>query len=148
MLPSGTKAIRRVCGCFDHILLVECKNWTTSTGYPELAVFNDKLTSRGRPMGIFVAAAGITATGLTAAHEVLARALAQGREIMVLTRREIENLEDTDDPVLAGEAYGGCAHDLAEMSREQAGQIGAERAARFWPPEAVRLPWVAPAYPM
>lgn len=52
------------------------------------------------------------------------------------------------DPVLAGEAYGGCAHDLAEISREQAGQIGAERAARFWPPEAVRLPWVAPAYPM
>ena len=86
---------------FDHILLVECKNWTCSAGYPELAVFNDKLTSRGRPMGIFVAAAGITgkAAGLTAAHEVLARALAQGREIMVLTRREIENLMDTDDLV-------------------------------------------------
>ena len=86
---------------FDHILLVECKNWTTSAGYPELAVFNDKLTSRDRPMGIFVASAGITgkAAGLTAAHEVLARALAQGREIMVLTRREIENLRDTDDLV-------------------------------------------------
>jgi hypothetical protein len=52
-------------------------------------------------MGIFVAAAGITgkAAGLTAAHGVLARALAQGREIMVLTRREIENLMDTDDLV-------------------------------------------------
>jgi hypothetical protein len=83
---------------FDHILLVECKNWTAPAGYPELAVFNDKLTSRGRSMGIFVAAAGITgkAAGLTAAHEVLARALAQGREIIVLTRPEIEGLEDTD----------------------------------------------------
>jgi hypothetical protein len=32
-------------------------------------------------------------------HEVLARALAQGREIIVLTRREIEGLDDTDDLV-------------------------------------------------
>jgi hypothetical protein len=87
---------------FDHILLVECKNWTTPVGYAELAVFNDKLTSRGRPMGIFVAAAGITgrSAGLTAAHEVLARALTQGREIMVLTRQEIEGLGDTDALVL------------------------------------------------
>jgi hypothetical protein len=27
------------------------------------------------------------------------------------------------------------------------GQIAAERAARFWPPDAARLPWVASAYP-
>jgi len=87
---------------FDHILLVECKNWTARAGYPELALFNDKLTSRGRPMGIFVAAAGITGDprDRTAAHEVLARALQHGREIIVLTRWEIENLEDTDDLVL------------------------------------------------
>jgi hypothetical protein len=46
---------------FDRIVLVECKRWTAPAGYPELALFNDdKLTSRGRPMGIFVAAAGIT----------------------------------------------------------------------------------------
>jgi hypothetical protein len=87
---------------FDHIVLVECKNWTARAGYPELAVFNDKLTSRGRPMGIFVAAAGITGdpAALTAAHGVLSRALQQGREIIVLTRREIGNLADTDDLVL------------------------------------------------
>ena len=84
---------------FDHILLVECKNWTSPAGYPELAVFYYKLTSRGRPMGIFVAAAGITgkASGLTAAHAVPARALRQDREIIVLTRREIEGLDNTDD---------------------------------------------------
>jgi hypothetical protein len=87
---------------FDHIVLVECKNWTHRAGYPELAVFNDKLSSRGRPMGIFVAAAGITGdpTARTAAHEVLSRALQNGREIIVLTRREIEELADTDDLVL------------------------------------------------
>jgi hypothetical protein len=87
---------------FDHILLVECKNWSTPTGYAEIAIFNDKLTSRGRPMGIFVAAAGITGKpeDLTAAHSVLSRALGDGREIIVLTRREIEHLYDTDDLVL------------------------------------------------
>ena len=87
---------------FDHILLVECKNWSSPAGYPELAVFLDKLTSRGRPMGIFVAAAGITgdAANLTAAHSVIARALTQGREIMVITRTEIEALHDTEDLVL------------------------------------------------
>jgi len=47
-LPAGLRM-------FDHILLVECKTWSTPAGYPELAVFNDKVTSRGRPMGIFVA---------------------------------------------------------------------------------------------
>jgi hypothetical protein len=87
---------------FDHIILVECKNWTARAGYPELAVFNDKLSSRGRPMGIFVAASGITGDPVarTAAHEVLSRALQYGREIIVLTRREIEDLTDTDELVL------------------------------------------------
>lgn len=87
---------------FDQILLVECKNWTARAGYPELALFNDKLRSRGRPLGIFVAAAGITGDAVTrtAAHGVLSAALREGREIIVITRREIEDLEDTDQLVL------------------------------------------------
>jgi hypothetical protein len=86
---------------FDHLILVECKNWSKAVGYQELAVFHDKLQSRGRPMGILVAAAGITggAADLTAAHSVLARALAQGREILVITRSEIEQLTNTDELV-------------------------------------------------
>jgi hypothetical protein len=87
---------------FDHIILVECKNWSTPVGYPELAIFNSKLSSRGRPMGILVASCGITgiATDLTAAHNVIANALADGRELIVLTRAEIERLDDTDDLVV------------------------------------------------
>jgi hypothetical protein len=86
---------------FDHLLLVECKNWSTPAGYPELAVFYDKLQSRGRPIGIFVAAQGITGDRIlrTAAHEVLVRALANGREILVLTRRELEKIQTTDELV-------------------------------------------------
>jgi hypothetical protein len=86
---------------FDHLILVECKNWSSPVGYPELAVFHDKLQSRGRPLGILVAAAGITgdSTSLTNAHSVLARALSRGREILVITRHEIEQLSDTDELV-------------------------------------------------
>lgn len=92
--PSGLRM-------FDHLILVECKNWSDRAGYSELAVFHDKLQSRGRPLGVFVAAAGITGdpNNLTAAHSVLARALAQGREILVLTRYEMEQLTDTDELV-------------------------------------------------
>ncbi len=86
---------------FDHLILVECKNWSTPAGYPELAVFYDKLRSRGRQFGILVAALGITGNpaGLTAAHSVIARALAEGCELVVITRQEIEKLADTDELV-------------------------------------------------
>lgn len=86
---------------FDHILLIECKNWSSPVGYPELAVFKDKLDSRGRPMGILVAANGITGTHTekNRAHSVLARALADHQEIIVITRDEIESLTDTSELV-------------------------------------------------
>jgi hypothetical protein len=92
--PEGLRA-------FDHILLVECKNWSSPVGYPELAIFLDKLGSRGRSLGVLVAAHGITGDPqkLTAAHSVLARALTENREILVLTRAEISALCDTDELV-------------------------------------------------
>jgi hypothetical protein len=86
---------------FDHLILVECKNWSTAVGYPELAVFHEKLRSRGRPLGILVATNGITGVPhqLTRAHSVLAQALAKRREILVITRYEIERLVHTDQLV-------------------------------------------------
>jgi hypothetical protein len=48
---------------------------------------------------------------------------------------------------LAEQAHGGADEDITEISRDQAGQIMAGLAARYWPPEAARLPWVACAYP-
>ena len=49
---------------------------------------------------------------------------------------------------LAEEAHGGADQDITEISRDQAEQIMARLAARYWPPEAARLPWVASAYPL
>ena len=49
--------------------------------------------------------------------------------------------------MLVEEAHGGADEDIAEISRAQAEQITAGLAARHWPPQAARLPWVASAYP-
>jgi len=50
-------------------------------------------------------------------------------------------------PLLVDDRRGNAIEDIAEISREQAEQITAELAARHWPPDAVRLPWVVSAYP-
>lgn len=42
--------------------------------------------------------------------------------------------------MLVEEAHGGCDYDLTEISRAEAEQIAAELAARYWPPDAARLP--------
>jgi len=49
--------------------------------------------------------------------------------------------------VSAKEANGGADADIAEITRAEVDQIVAGLAARCWPPEAARLPWVARAYP-
>ncbi len=49
--------------------------------------------------------------------------------------------------MLVEEAHGGADADLAEISRDEADQITARLAARHWPADATRLPWVASAYP-
>lgn len=50
-------------------------------------------------------------------------------------------------PMLVDDRRGNCIEDIAEISREQAEQIAAELAARHWPGDAARLPWVISAYP-
>jgi hypothetical protein len=92
--PSGLRQ-------FDHIILVECKNWSSPVGSKELIIFDSKLEERGRLLGIFVAAAGITGDpkDLTAAYSSLSKALQKGREIIVLTRGEIEQLTETSQLV-------------------------------------------------
>lgn len=87
---------------FDHVLLIECKNWQKRVGHEELSYFADKLRSRGRPFGVFVAANGITGDSdlLSRAHSQIARSLEHGREIVVLTREEILGLGNTDELVV------------------------------------------------
>ena len=50
-------------------------------------------------------------------------------------------------PMLIDDRRGNCEWDITAISRPQAEQIAAGLAARHWPPDAARLPWVTSAYP-
>lgn len=86
---------------FHNIILVECKNWSVEVGSRELTLFSAELRTRNRPLGIFVAAAGITGddADLSAAHSVLGTALNDGCPILVITRAELEAFADTEELV-------------------------------------------------
>jgi hypothetical protein len=84
-----------------NIILVECKNWSQPVGSEEVSWFDSKLKRRGQPFGILVAANGITGNSqrIEAAHEIIRVALSEGRQIIVITRAEIENLRFTEELV-------------------------------------------------
>ena len=50
-------------------------------------------------------------------------------------------------PMLVDDQRGNCIEDITEIGRGEAEQIAAGLAARSWPADAARLPWVASAYP-
>ncbi len=80
------------------IILVECKNWSAPVGSAEVAWFIQKLRSRGRDYGILVASNGITGKRIeiTDSHMQISNALQNGIYVLVLTRRELERLHNTD----------------------------------------------------
>jgi len=84
-----------------RFILVECKNWSRPVGSQEVAWFDRKLHDRHIDFGILVAANGITGVAnlLTSANHVIADALRDGREIIVVTRREMEAITSSDDIV-------------------------------------------------
>lgn len=84
---------------FDTFVLIESKNWESKVGYAEIVLFKEKLETRGVSFGIIVAASGVTgdATARTAAHHALFSFLSAGRQILVLTRAEIEVLRSTEE---------------------------------------------------
>ncbi len=84
-----------------NIILVECKNWSQPVGSEEVNWFDSKLKRRGQSFGVLVAANGITGNSqkIEAAHEIIRVALSEGRQLIVITRSEIENLRATEDLV-------------------------------------------------
>lgn len=70
----------------DRAFLCECKNWSTPVRSEEIRVFADRMRERNCRDGILISSQGITgdAAMLTAAHNQVARALENGREIIVL----------------------------------------------------------------
>ena len=68
-------------------------------GSEEVSWFDSKLKRRGQPFGILIAANGITGNPekVEAAHEIIRLALSEGRQLVVITRAEIENLRWVED---------------------------------------------------
>jgi hypothetical protein len=81
----------------EHVVLVECKNWSKPVGSDELRIFDDKLEERGLTTGILIAVNGITGDAklLSSAHHHVSTALREGRRIVVITREEIEAIGHT-----------------------------------------------------
>ena len=84
-----------------NIILVECKNWSQPVGSEEVNWFDSKLKRRGQTFGILIAANGITGNSqkIEAAHEIIRVALSEGRQLIVITKAEIENLQFTEELV-------------------------------------------------
>jgi len=77
-----------------NIILCESKDWSSPVGSVQVNWFDTKLRNRGMTLGILVALNGITgeAGDLTAAHHTISLALREQRQIVVMTRRDIESL--------------------------------------------------------
>ncbi len=75
-----------------HMFFVECKNWLNPVSSAEVAWFDRKLQDHGLTFGVIVAAKGITGDPdqLSSAHQIIAAALREQREIIVITRQNIE----------------------------------------------------------
>lgn len=82
-----------------NIILVECKNWSQPVGSEEVNWFDSKLKRRGQSFRILIAANGITGNSqkIESAHEIIRVALSEGRQLIVITRSEINNLRATED---------------------------------------------------
>jgi hypothetical protein len=50
-------------------------------------------------------------------------------------------------PILVQEARDGADCDVTRISRDKAEELITSLARKYWPPEALRLPWTASAYP-
>ena len=84
-------------------ILVECKNWTKRVGSAEVSWFDAKLRRRGPAgrFGILFAASGVTgdSNDHSAAKDIIDQALADGREIIVITNDDLISLTCSDDLV-------------------------------------------------
>lgn len=83
------------------IILVECKNWSSPVSTAEVSYFDRKVRDRGLTFGILVAANGITGNPYdrTQAQSILASALLERRQIVVVTVEEIQEVRDTNQLV-------------------------------------------------
>lgn len=81
------------------VFLVECKNWSNPVSSDEIAWFFTKLRNRACEFGILVAASGISGAPqfVSNSQHTLSHALHDGIKILVITRAELEQLQDSSE---------------------------------------------------
>ncbi len=86
---------------FPPVFLVECKSWSSPVGSMEVAWFDTKLRLKGCSFGVLLALNGITGQphSLTAAHSIVAAALREERNLVVLTRADLLTVSKPADLV-------------------------------------------------
>ncbi|MFX4283979.1 restriction endonuclease [Aliarcobacter butzleri] len=99
---------------WDSVILVECKNWSSTVGASVLDNFINKVRRRSLKTGIFVAANGVTGGFVKGdgnepgAVGILTSALQDGIRIIVITMNDIRAITSLDDiRVLIKKRYCG-----------------------------------------
>lgn len=84
---------------WGQVVFVECKNWSKPAGAPELALFIDKLRTKGLSYGLLVAATGVTGDkdGRRDATLKIREALADGFRVVVVTLDDLADLRSAAD---------------------------------------------------
>jgi hypothetical protein len=83
----------------DFRLVIECKNSDAPVSAQQVQYFAYRLRTRACNVGILVAAYGLTGSPGSHAYFEITQALADGRQILVITRSDIEALVTTNDLV-------------------------------------------------
>jgi len=88
---------------WEGVIPVECKNWSTSVGAPQLDSFIGKLRRRSLKTGMLIAANGVTgdyvngSRGSHGAVEIIRSALQEGIRVITITIDDLRAIESTDD---------------------------------------------------
>ena len=88
---------------WDHVILVECKNWSAKVDAQPLEAFIGKIRRRSLTTAIFVAANGVTGDFLdgsgasVGATRLIEAALQDGIRIVVLTLDDLRNVASVND---------------------------------------------------
>lgn len=88
---------------WDHVILVECKNWSKRVDAQPLEAFVGKVRRRSLTTAIFVAANGVTGDfadgngSSVGAKRIIEAALQDGIRVIVLTLDDLRNVTSVDD---------------------------------------------------
>jgi len=100
-LAFWNKRYRSGLDFLPNIVAIECKNWERPVSGQQVSWFVQKLKNRNLHYGILVARNGIAGDygNTKGAHSVIEDALRDGISIIVITKKEIENITDADEIV-------------------------------------------------